>query len=434
MGKFGNATSGLVTKGLNLGDKMFFGPAYKSYLAQIMKARGLTEVTPEAKAYALDKAKSVTLRSKNVLADGINNFKRLPGIGKFVDIAVPFVNTPSNVLAKAIDGSPFGLATSIVKSIINVLPNTKGTYTQAQMIESWVKFFSGTIGGAGLGALLQAMGLIDYDEKDGLTAEILGKKYTIDWIQPAAMQLAFGASAYKKMKDKGFSGDALYKSILAGGNTVFNMSVLKSVKDIFGSKYDDGPTEAIMAVPGQGIMQAFPTPLTALAKTIDTTTRSTYDPNPLMSTAKFIASKTPGLSMTLPKRIGPLGEEVKNENALGLFVLPGRVIPASYGPIADEVKKQGLALKDAVKYWDVTKDGKTARTILTAKQYEEFATEVGKRRALKLKELFDGVTKVNRKKYADLSPDEKVDEINAIVEEANKFVKDAWKKKIGSAG
>ena len=89
-------------------DAYFAKSIYINSLGQFMKARGLAEATEDAVKYATDRAQILTFRDKSHLATIINNAKKIPGIGLFVETAVPFVKTPINITKRAIEYS-FGL-------------------------------------------------------------------------------------------------------------------------------------------------------------------------------------------------------------------------------------------------------------------------------------------------------------------------------------
>jgi len=164
--------------------------------------------------------------------------------------------------------------------------------------------------------------------------------------------------------------------------------------------------------------------------------RSTYvSPNaPLPKLQKLgiiTASKIPFVSKLLPERIDPLGNTMKQENALGQFILPGRILPKTTGPIADEVdtvknalKKSdpelydSLNLKNAPSKWQRDK----VEYVLTSREYEEFAKIMGRKRTEELQKLF------SKTSYQNEPDDKKAKDIMKRISSADDDTKDAYTK------
>lgn len=421
-----NKITGLVGDVLTTEDLWFYRPAYAEGMAQFMKARGLTEITPEAREYAKSRAEDVTLRRIGKLSTFLNGLKRDDGaagvVGTMVDIEVPFVNTPINVLRRGIEYSPANAVPILVKALRKSAP-------KSELIELTSKMMIGSIGATGVGFALQALGAIDMDDDEGLLMKTpWGGKYTIDWLQPFAMSMAMGAAAFKSAQKKGFTLDAIVDAVAAGGDTIFNMSVLQSVKKLLGGDYG-GPTETMLNAPADAALQMIPALSGQIARTIDPTVRSTYDPNELVAFGKRAMAKTPGLSFLLPAKIDAMGQEMKQGGAISQFLVPGRTVWQPQGEAAEEARRVQDALRMS--------DPEAARSAqlkpasprfsrnnkdfeLTAREFEEFSRELGGTR----KAAIEAATRAQG--YAGMSDEQKAEAIRKAISRADGLVKTRW--------
>ena len=346
------ALNDITMQGLNLADVPFVKAAYTNSLGQFMKARGLTEVTQEAKDYAKRRALEATFKETNEMATILNRLKQKPVIGTLVEGAVPFTKTPANITMRAIDYSPGG--------ILKALYDIKAGKTAAQVIEDLSKGLTGTAVMA-LGMWLRKIGWarVERDKSDKAEGlyQLLGRQtfsiitpfgsYTFDWAQPAAVPLATGiavAEAMSKRKDGESLMNALLEGLYAGGDTIFNMTMLKNIKDIFGS--GGSPTKKISSIPIAYIEQAIPSVFGQIARVVDPVRRSTYDPDPMKQEWNKIKARIPFLSGTLNPYLDIWGNEQYQGGILQQFISPGYFAAPTDDPVTLEVARLYDAFKD----------------------------------------------------------------------------------------
>lgn len=345
--KWLEAVNEFSKKTLNLEDSIFFKDAYKDSLGQYLKANNLKQVTKQAQEYATDKAMEATFKRTNQLATWINQAKSKKGIGKVVDAAVPFVKTPANILQTSVDYSPVGF--------LKLLYDRK---SPAQVIETISKGLTGTaLVGVGFG--LASMGWMRLNRKNSAKAEeILGQageqpnsivtplgSYTFDWAQPFSVPLAMGAAIFESIEQDEDIASTVANAVAAGGDTLFNMSMLQNIKGLMGGKYDS-TTEALMELPVSYLEQGFPTLFGQVARSIDPVRRNTYDSNPVKSFGKKVMAKTPGVSKLLPPKLDPFGQEQKQASALEQFFSPGYSKGKTDNPAIKEVARLYKDTKD----------------------------------------------------------------------------------------
>jgi hypothetical protein len=328
-------------------DNIFTERAYKDALGSYMNAKGINEVTDAAKNYAKRRAYEVTFKQDNAFASFIQKQKSKGGVGgKLLDAALPFVKTPSNVVVNAIEYSPAGFIKAVVSA-----KNGEGA---AKVIEDISKGLTGT-GVSGLGYYLASKGLIRSEKTNSANAEGLLKEsgnqpysfkvpyldgtFTYDWAQPIAVPFAMGVEVFNSLaKNEDADMDAITDAIASGGDTIFNMSMLQSVKRLMGGGFGSA-TENIMSLPVSYLTQAVPTVLGQTSKTVDDVQRSTYDTTKAGILKRQIQSKIPFASKGLEPKLDIWGNEQKQGGAFQQFILPGYYSKDTKDNVTKEVKR-----------------------------------------------------------------------------------------------
>jgi hypothetical protein len=372
---------------LNWEDNLFSERAYKDALGGFMKANNLSEVTDGAREYAKRRADEATFKQMNSFASWIQQQKSKGGIvGKGIDAALPFVKTPANIVVNSLNYSPAGL--------VKALYSKASGKSAATVIEDLSKGLTGT-GVAGLGYFLASVGWARSEKGNSKNAEGLLQasgdrpysihtpfgSYTFDWALPMAAPLAMGMALYQSLAKKdGIDFDAVNKAIATGGDTIFNMSMLQTVKSFFGGA-GGSATEQIMGLPVSYLQQAMPTVLGQTARTIDDTKRSTYDTTGFGKFTRQLASKVPGLSFTLEPQLDIWGRKISNGGALQQFISPGYFSQNDNDPVTKEVKRIYQATNETDFLPKLTSgsfgDGKGNTVELTPKQLTQFQQEMG---------------------------------------------------------
>lgn len=311
---------------LNAGDIPFLKRAYKDALGQYMNANKMSQVTEAARTYATRRAFEATYKQTNMLSTFLAKAKQNKGVGKLVDAAIPFSKTPTNIIMRSIEYSPAGL----IKTLYGVATGK----TAASVIEDLSKGLTGTTL-TGLGFMLSYMGwargarnkssnaenLYKYDGNQSYSINTPLGNYTFDWAQPLSVPLSMGIQISESLKKNNpDAAEAAFRSIAAGGDTIFNMSMLKNVKNMF---MNGSVTEGLMGLPIDYIEQAFPTLSGQIARTADSKQRSIYSPSKVGSIVKNVQSKIPFASKGLEPKIDIWGNEIKQSGPVGQFISPG---------------------------------------------------------------------------------------------------------------
>lgn len=386
---------------LEAGDEIFLGRAYKDALGQYLKANNLNNVTEASKLYATRRALEATFRANNALSRLITQAKHVKGWGRLAEAAIPFSKTPSNIAKSAFDYSPTGIAKSL----------WSGGYQKdaTKAIEEMSKGLVGT-SVTGLGFLLAMNGWARLNRDKSKKAEGLMNatgelpnsiitplgSYSFDWAQPVAVPLAAGISIYeafiKNTKEEKQIPmlNVVIDTLAAGGDTIFNLTMLRSIKDALGGGYNS-TTKTIANLPVDYLEQTFPTTVGQVARSIDPVKRSTYDPNYLKSFWMGLESKIPILSKNLPAKVNILGEEEKQGNVLEQTISPGIFKALDKSPLVNELNRLYDKTKNtemiptvAPKYFVF--EGKTIR--LSGKEIETMQKFMGK---LNKEELTDAI-------------------------------------------
>lgn len=419
------ATGGM----LNAEDVPFLGRAYRDALGGFMKARGMKEVTQEARDYATRRALEATYRDLNKFSELMMNLRNKTGV--LGEAAIPFAKTPANIAVRAVEYSPAGIIQTLGSAINQV---RKGTFNASRFIEQLSKGVSGTVGLTGLGFGLASLGIItgapdsDKDKAafDRATGKFpyaihIGNKYfTYDWAQPLAIPLATGAEIYNSVKDKQGVFDTIYNGFIAGGDTLFNMSLLQNIKKLLGGAYSS-PTEALAQTLGQYPKQAVPSLGGQFARIIDPTERDITGKNYLDTLKNYALSRTPGLSQKLPAKVDIRGNEVTHPGLLNRIasnmLTPWRSSEQNLTPVDTEINRlyQQTGEKTmfptvAARKFTWSKNGQTYE--LTGQEYAQFQKTLGQETYKNMGQL------MNSPDYQKLSDADKVKALSSVISDA----------------
>ncbi|HQJ95342.1 MAG TPA: hypothetical protein PLT06_10975, partial [Syntrophorhabdaceae bacterium] len=414
-------------KTLNAEDNIFTQRAFKDALGQFMQANKLAEPTDAALAYAKRRALESTYKQANKLATWINQAKQIPVAGKFVEAAIPFSKTPANIMKTTFEYSPAGL----IKLIFS-----KGK-PPAEVIETLAKGLTGT-SITGLGFWLASMGYAKTQnsksaKKTAIDTE-MGEQpysittpqgsYTFDWAQPIAVPFAMGIAMYESIEDKeNIDLDAITDSIAQGGDSLFNMSMLQNIKQFLGY---GSTTENILGLPWEYVQQAWPSLFGQVAKTVDDTKRSTYDPNPQKQTWNRLKSRIPFASKSLEPSLNVWGEEQKQGGIIQQFINPGYAREKSNDPVTIEISRlyaehgDNDMLPKMAQNFKI--EGKTTK--LSPGDMTEFQRKMGQENHTDINRL------ISSAQYQFLSDKEKMKKIKKIVNDNYEEAKEGIIKKM----
>lgn len=336
---------------LNAEDAYFLKRAYKDALGQFLKANNLKAVSNEARDYATRRAFEATFKQANALSNIINNAKR-SRLGTFVDIKIPFSKTPANIVYRGAEYSPIGL----IKLVY-------GKRSPAEVIEIISKATTGT-GLIAAGMYLASMGWAKTEPTRSKALEnikgLVGEQaysiktpmgsYTFDWAQPTSIPLAMGIAMYESMaknksgEDEIGLAETVWDALVKGGDTIFNTTMLKNIKDMLGGNFSTA-SEAVMSAPADFVEQLLPSLTGQIARTVDPYRRDTKDSNPLMEIGKNIVAKVPIASTILPKKYDVYGKPQENSNWFFQFLSPSNYKENTNDAVSQELVRLNNATK-----------------------------------------------------------------------------------------
>lgn len=372
---------------------------------------------------AAQEADEATFREENELANKVNKLRQGDKIweralGIAVDGLVPFVKTPANIIKRGVEYSPAAVAKTLTYDRYQL---AQGNIDRNAYINNLAKGLTGT-GIFALGALLGWAGALttgDDDEEDEAERTLEGgqeyainigdSSYTVDWLSPAALPLFMGAKTYdavlKYFKgDKTASASYLMDIMQEIAEPMFAQTMLSGIDGAFraisrDSMYEDNSGASFVALVNycaeNWAQQFIPSVLGAVARTADDTVRTYYTEkgeekklfgNLLVGAQK----KVPGAANKTPAKLDMWGQPVSSgslpERLIENFISPGYAQKKT----SDEATKalHTFATDNGIKYTDIipntpekyftTASGQQIN--LTAKEYELYASAIGKAR------------------------------------------------------
>lgn len=423
-------------------DMIFSRPDYAVSLAGYMKANKLTEITPEARAYAIKEAQKATFRDANA----VSNFARKMGTGKskfwnWVASAIfPFKGTPANVGVRAFEYSPAGLLKALTSDIYRL---KKGSISATEYIDNLASGMTGSALSAvgyflAQAGFLRATGVGDEKEKEQQRQHgykdnsftLLGYSIPENVLTSASAPMFVGAALYEALATKALSGEAysideVFQVLAATADPIFGQTMLDGLSDTFyairSAQGGIGETMAALGINtvGNYLSSFMPTILSRISSAADSSGRETYaDKNKPMTgiqkEAQGLMMKTPARQLLHEKvdnygRVqetwNPFGDDNAAQKALNFaanVVTPTYPSKIKDTPVEDELNRlyrsdadtsdKKVFQTEAPKSFKV--DGETVN--LTADQHEEFEKIRGENTmeyqgALQNSELYDNL-------------------------------------------
>ena len=415
--KWLDALTKMPGKLLEAEDAWALRPRYEKALAGFLKARGIADdmlsspeaqkVIAEGRAYAIREARRATFRDASAVASVLSKLENTNAATKLIGGGLlPFTKTPINIAKRGVEYSPAGLVKGAVE-LAHAVKNGEGT---AQAIDSLAAGVTGT-SLAVLGYFLASLGLVSgappEDEKEKEFEELQGDQYyawntpdgsyTIDWAAPAAIPFFIGVEIFESLQNSGtdYSAKVICDAIVKMFEPLNEMSMLQGVnRAIASAGYGEGQpvTNILTGAIADYLGQAIPTPVSALARTIDGTRRSNYyDKNSPYPKAADKAMqdtlrKLPVFSQQVQPYVDEWGREEREDNiwrrAAENFLSPGYYSKRNTTAADKELARlyqatgdRGVLPGGAGKY--ITVDSE--REYLTAEEYTRFAKVKGKR-------------------------------------------------------
>jgi hypothetical protein len=383
---------------LEKGDNIFVKQNFVSRLSSYLDAQGITDIAdvpPEAIQLATQEAMKATFKDDSSFAKGLTQFRKMlnkaPG-GVLGDIVMPFTKTPANLAMRGIDYSPVGL-TNAFKTLKNAKTNdevAKGITQLAQSVTGTAAIALGYVlaeSGIIKGALSDDKDEAQFEKQQGQLAYSIKTPwgyFSYDWAQPASIPLILGATIYDSLNDNVSLLGGLKQGGLAVADSWLELSPLQNMSEIFGGY--GTPAENVLDVLATDFPLSFiPSQLGAIARSVDTTQRTSYSNNYLDNLKNQAMAKIPGLSDNLSATYDTWGNEVKRADNIWEGLTANLINPGQFGnenvtAIDDDI----TALYDATGSnsvfprkadWSYKVDGENIK--LTSEQYSEMQRIMG---------------------------------------------------------
>lgn len=441
------------TKLLNVGDAIFSQPAYAESLASWLKANGITaaEYTSEsfdmskktaAMEYAIKEAQKATYRDINFFSEFVTSMRVKTeseafnkGINAVISGVLPFRKTPANILVRAVEYSPAGLAKTIFYDGFYKLRKDK--ITAAEFIDNLSEGLTGTAL-VGLGVFLAKIGILtggdDDDDKQSAFDKLRGKlaysvvigdkSYTIDWLAPENMPVFIGVEIFNRVTDKSDSGFDLLKTlgaIYSLTNPMLDMSMLQGVNELLsGLDYGDGDplSTVIVTAVGSLISQFVPTIFGQIERVFTPTRQTAYidresklPPN-VQRYIGNLSNKIPGWDYNQIDYIDAWGRTEETggvaERLFNNLVNPANVKQNGETWVDDELQRLYDLGETGVFPQKAAQDTKINGEHLSADEYVTYAKERGSTSLKGVQEL------IRRSAYKNMSDADKAAAINNV--------------------
>ena len=312
------------------------------------------------------------LRNSNVISRAVSEMSaRHPAFKLFASMTQPFIKVSVNSLITAVDYSPLGFLKFLGMKMTDAgwfnkeLSNIEKAFRKSDETRTLAKATVGTTL-MGIGAVLAALGLIDYDDDDfyGAVIRIGDMKIKISDLAPAATPLILGASLiYADKHDKSVF-EEFYKAFS-------DSNILSSMDSAF--EYNESVTDYLSSLFTNYATSYIPSVIKNLAKVIDNN-KSQKSSNKFVRFFQSIADSLPFISLALPKKADPYTGDFEKRYGvpfIGAFLNSFSPVKIKYDKqsgVEKFYKKENVTLSAPSR--EITIDGKKIK--LSDKQYREY--------------------------------------------------------------
>lgn len=312
------------------------------------------------------------LRNSNVISRAVSEMSaRHPAFKLFASMTQPFIKVSVNSLITAVDYSPLGFLKFLGMKMTDAgwfnkeLSNIEKAFRKSDETRTLAKATVGTTL-MGIGAILAALGLIDYDDDDfyGAVINIGDIKIKISDLAPAATPLVLGASLiYADKHDKSVF-EEFYKAFS-------DSNILSSMDSAF--EYNESVTDYLSSLFTNYATSYIPSVIKNLAKVIDNN-KSQKSSNKFVRFFQSIADSLPFISLALPKKADPYTGDFEKRYGvpfIGAFLNSFSPVKIKYDKqsgVEKFYKKENVTLSAPRR--EITIDGKKIK--LSDKQYREY--------------------------------------------------------------
>ena len=443
-----NKIDDLTKHMLSIGDRPFYESAYKQRMAELtdLRRKGLLgeEVSKmsdaDFKAFAELSAKmdglTATYQDQGDMAKAFTDLKHAigqyskgaVGFDALSQFAMPFTNTPGNIITRSLEYSPLGAIKNTVNTIGEV---RKGEFNQQRFVDELGRNILGTgLFAGGIAAYDNGLMTGSYsDDKDmknaqknsgmqeyALRTNLGGKEgnFDISWI-PVLGNNMIMAAATKEAFDKGENtADAFGKAASASANALLNTSTLQGLNRVFGGSAsystENNLFENAKDALTSGFGQAIPSLMRQVAQSTDEYERNLNDGDRPYWQNSMINSIPVLREHLLQPKVDNEGNLIKQNQGreLGSRLLENMISPGKYTEINNSpVNAESMRLFESTgnnysflptaSRSDITKDDFEP----TDEQYREYQQKLGRHNSELAGALIDSAF------YQSLSDEEK---------------------------
>ena len=342
--------------GLRASDKINYTAQRYNVLSQLMKLEKLNGrvtkfPTPEMLQRANDESLWITFNDPNTLRCVTTKLKKVLNLGRKWGLGNQVINypgTPSSLIMRSIEYSPFNLVTT-VKIFIDA-GRGKG-WDQERFSKNLSRMLTGGIFLIGSSFVLASVGLMTGRKKNkkavAATLRVEGLKdyqinitgmmrflssgfrpeaaiwqkgdtlYTYDWAQPIAPLIAMGANIAESTKSREGFVETGVNALVSGVDTLMQQPLLQGIEQLFsnskliiagqeveGNAFLIGVLKTLKDVPASFMPQA----LNEVRQLVDNVSRNTNDPDLVVEFVYSVKNKVPWMSKSLVKNVDVLGQ------------------------------------------------------------------------------------------------------------------------------
>jgi hypothetical protein len=428
-------------------DRVFKRYAIERSLEEQMKLAGADSPTEAMMAQAIADADFATFNNKNKLHDMYSRARAgaSPGARFALDMALPFVRTPANVLARVIDYSGGGVGKGAAAGIKAAIAKSLTAEQQRYISQNLGRGLTGpaliylgyqlAANGLATGTYQPEAGKRNTDEAAGRLSgavKIGGTWQMVSPLSPGGALITIGATLQREatgpLKDEAKRPD---KVLMVAGRTILDHPMLQGAKEFADAIADPGARGQRVAASMAGSF--IPSAVSDVASLADDVRRDTRtDGGVLDAAAAAMASRTPGLRNTLPERKDVLGRPLPQTKSA--VVNPGIGSPAKEdsNPIVHELVRNRVSIGDPRRDVGEPLDQYRLRRelvgreiekqlglVVNSPQYARLETEEQRRNALDKAELRArrlADAKLGGKAYDKLTPAKRMEKLRGLLE------------------
>lgn len=416
-------------------DRLFRVYAYQRSLAEQMALQKAEQPTEAMRVQAIADAEYSTFNNKNVISTawnrGVGSLKQEGGApGKAAAFAaeavVPFVRTPTNILARLLDYTPAGASVRIGHAAIKSLVDKDFTPVQQRAIAN-------AMGRGATGAALiylgwqmaakgHATGTSEYDSGAKNVSEAAGrlpgavqlgdgKWRQISQFSPEGNLITLGATLQRE-STRGLKNELKRPLNLAkvATDTALQQPMLQGASNLIDALKEPGSAAENFA--GSTVGSFIPTVVSDMAAAADTKRRDTRGEGLLDSIKKAAINRTPGARNTLPARKDVFGKEEKQNGFAVLDPTIGSEAKEQSDPVLREIVARGLKISKITEAKNPTVETINGREV--KKGFKESPEELQLRNDITGQLMYKVLARVVQSEGYQQLPDAKNDDARKI--------------------